>query len=181
MLEIKRVLALPDPLVADTIYLTPGAAAGSLIITVVGNNIGRPKSIGLDALLATVAAQGTALAAVSGEIDTKIAAAIAALDPSNSALYAADITARDAMALAKNSFVLVADASADPTVDAGAATYFYNKDAAVGSRWTKVAEFESMDVNIPNKAVLDQLSDIDGLLAYRGAQVATVQLVTADW
>jgi hypothetical protein len=55
----------------------------------------------------------------------------------------ADIAERDALSLTANSQVMVLDATADTTVDAGAATYIYrNSDDS----WTKISEFESLDV-----------------------------------
>lgn len=107
-------------------------------------------------------------------------ALVAGLDMTNSALYALDITARDALeaGMTKNSFVMVADASADPTVDAGSALYFRNVST---STWTKVAEYESMDITIPNLSILADLGDSNGLLTYKGALVATVQHVGSEW
>lgn len=103
---------------------------------------------------------------------------IASLDMSNSAVFAADIAARDALVLTKNTFVFVADASADATVDAGAALYFYN---LATTSYTKVAEYESMDFTIPNLDILADLSDIGGALGYKGALVATVLEGTHEW
>lgn len=107
-------------------------------------------------------------------------ALVAGLDMSNTAAYALDIAARDALAagMTKNSFVMVADASADATVDVGAALYFRNVDT---NTWTKVAEYESMDIVIPNLDILADLGDIDGLLSYKGTLVATVQHTGSEW
>ena len=89
---------------------------------------------------------------------------------------------------------LVLDASGDPTVTAGAATYVYD---TVTTTWYKVSESESLDVvldwanfqNKPtsavadigdavakrhshaNKLVLDDVSDASGALAYKGQPV----------
>lgn len=57
----------------------------------------------------------------------------------------ADIAARDALNPDRNLVVLVTDASADATVDSGAATYVYNNGS---DTWTKIAEYESMDIAI---------------------------------
>lgn len=55
----------------------------------------------------------------------------------------ADIPARDALlSLITGDICQVLDASADPTVDAGAATYIYMQDG----NWKKIAEAESMDI-----------------------------------
>lgn len=54
----------------------------------------------------------------------------------------ADITARDAISPADvGDLALVTDATADTTVDAGAATYVYD-----GTAWVKISEYESLDV-----------------------------------
>lgn len=159
-LIVSRVTALPVPLVANTVYLVAESAT-ELKIVAVG---------------ATPADVRTTV--VSSDVDSKITAAIGALDLSNSAGFAADIAARDALVLTKSSFVFVADASADPTVDAGAALYFYNQPAAT---YTKVAEYESLDVVIPNKAILEDLSDVGGKLMYKGIAIGTVQAGANEW
>lgn len=159
-LIVSRVTALPVPLVANTVYLVAESAT-ELKIVAVG---------------ATPADVRTTV--VNSDVDSKITAAIGALDLSNSAGFAADIAARDALVLTKSSFVFVADASADPTVDAGAALYFYNQPAAT---YTKVAEYESLDVVIPNKAILEDLSDVGGKLMYKGIAIGTVQAGANEW
>jgi hypothetical protein len=105
----------------------------------------------------------------------------------------ADIAARNALNLTANGLCLVLDATADATIAAGAALYVYD---AVGLQWTKVAEYESMDVQLlwsaiqgrptssvaaiddavakahthTNKAQLDKISeDGGGNLMYNGA------------
>lgn len=159
-LNIVRVLALPGTLVANTIYLVAESATELKVVTVG----------------ATAADVRTSI--VAADVADMISDAIGALDLSNTAQFAADITARDAMTLTKSSFVFVADATGDATVAAGSAMYFYN---TTGSTWTKVAEYESMDVVIPNKAILEDLSDVGGLLNYKGAPVGTVQAGANEW
>jgi len=55
----------------------------------------------------------------------------------------ADIAARDALTPATGNEAWVQDASADATVDAGAAKYVYD-----GTAWAKVAEAESQDITL---------------------------------
>lgn len=66
--------------------------------------------------------------------------------------YVADITARDALTGdALTGLVFVIDASADATVDAGAAMYAW--DATLNSNaggWVKIAEHESLDIDVPD-------------------------------
>lgn len=108
-----------------------------------------------------------------------------------------DISARDALGLSANTLVLVTDASADPAVNAGAATYAYN---AATDSFTKISEFESLDVVLQwsniiggptstpadidnavqlrhthaNKTQLDKIGeDANGCLTYDGALPAT--------
>jgi len=159
-LNIKRVLALPTPLVANTIYLV-AVSATELKVVAVG---------------ATAADVRTSV--VAADVDAKVSAAIGSLDLSNSAEFAATIAARDALVLSKSSFVFVADATGDSTVAAGSALYFYNK---VANNYTKVAEYESMDVTIPNKGILEDLSDVAGVLNYKGTPIGTVQAGANEW
>jgi len=205
-LKIARVLVLPALLVANTIYFV-SAAANELEIVTVGTAITdvRTTKIAADrateihtalaalrlgdsaGLTADVAAKiNTAISAIglassatlASDVAAKIALEIGKLDQSNSAVYAANIAARDALVLTKSSFVLVADATADTTVKVGAAMYFYNVGDA---SWTKIAEYESMDVVIPNLDILAKLSIINGNLAYNGVEIGTVQAGAQEW
>lgn len=103
--------------------------------------------------------------------------------------------------------VMVVDASADPTVDAGWAIYRRLVNATDLSNldsWQKIAEKESLDVVVSwdnlkdkptstvaqidaavanshthaNKAVLDKLGEVDGVLTYDGLPIAMAQDVT---
>lgn len=179
-LTIHRVNTLPGTLAPDALYfvLTNGVAE-----TYITGSDTTGRYVGNTAL-----------------IDQQIAAAgggASALE------IVADITARDALFTGSaNLLALVVDASADATVDSGAAFYAYRgSDSAV----YKVSEFESLDVSIDwtdisnrptstaaeidtavaaathvNRATLDKLGeDGDGDLTYDGDGI--VKLVTADW
>ena len=76
------------------------------------------------------------------DIEDEIQAAIANV---SSVDYQADIAARDAQSYGANSLVYVVDSTADTNVDTGGALYFYTKS---NDTFTKVAEFESMDLVI---------------------------------
>lgn len=184
-MQIIRVSALPETLVANAMYLVRSGA--DLNITVTGS----------DAAVVTNTLSRSA-------VGTMIANEIAELDLASGVQYAADITARDALTLTKDSFVFVEDASADPTVTSGSAMYFYSLQT---TDFTKVAEYESMDLQLTwaglqdkptsavadiddavskrhthaNKTVLDDLSDASGQLQYKGAPVGTVQEGTHEW
>ena len=107
----------------------------------------------------------------------------------------ADIAERNALT-DKTSLVYVKNATADTTVKSGGATYIYD---TVGSSWIKTSEAESMDLvfswaNLQdkptstvtaidaavlnshthaNKTQLDNISEINGLLSYKGKYVTT--------
>lgn len=115
-----------------------------------------------------------------------------ALSGSSSLNIVADITTRDALTPATNIQVLVLDATDDPTVASGAATYVYQ---TTNSTWFKLSESESMDVALTwaalsgkptstvvdiddavikrhshaNKAELDKIGeDVNGNITYNG-------------
>lgn len=93
---------------------------------------------------------------------------ISYINSSNELLIVDTITDRDNLNLNRNAFVLVLDASADPTVNSGSALYVYK---ATTQEWIKVAEYESMDVviqwdNIQGKPTSTP-NDIDDAVAKR--------------
>lgn len=87
-----------------------------------------------------------------------------------------DIAARDALEEYDGLRVRVLDATGDPTVSEGWAEYVWDEAAAA---WIKLSEKESLDVvlrwdnlqDVPE--VLDDLSDSDGKLFYKGAPLYT--------
>ena len=114
-----------------------------------------------------------------------------------------DIAARDALIPSSNVQVMVLDASADPTVSSGAATYVYRLS---NTTWYKVSESESLDFvfnwsNLQdkptstvaqidsavtnshthaNKTQLDLIGqDGDGDITYNGSKVANEYTSTA--
>ena len=74
---------------------------------------------------------------IQGLIDTSIAGI------SEEMPIVADITARNALTLTKNTQVLVLDATGDATVASGAATYLYRVST---TSWIKLNEAESIDL-----------------------------------
>lgn len=88
----------------------------------------------------------------TAKIQELIGQAIANMAPTGGTLeIVPDIEARDALELDANAFVLVLDATGDDTVKAGAALYVYNFAVAGeedGQPWIKVAEYESLDVEL---------------------------------
>ncbi|WP_263142051.1 hypothetical protein [Pseudomonas sp. RIT-PI-AD] len=124
-------------------------------------------------------------------------------------MFADDLAARDALAPTEAVFVILivtdaTDATADPTVERGAAMYAWNPAT---SSWLKIAEYESMDLQLTwamlqggptstpaqidaavaaahthaNKAVLDKLGEsAEGRLRYDGSPIAA-EWNTANW
>lgn len=95
-----------------------------------------------------------------------------------------DITARDALVptLEQNTLVLVADASGDPTVNAGAAFYSFNQAAGT---FSKLTEFESLDLDISamthaNRAQIDKIGE-DGNGDPTYDSVPLVRFATVGW
>lgn len=105
--------------------------------------------------------------------DNAVAAGIAALDLSATVQYAEDIASRDTLAagLTKSSLIFVVNAAADATVNAGSALYFYD---TVGETFTKVSEYESLDLVIPNKLILESFSVVNNRLHLDGKPISTV-------
>lgn len=113
----------------------------------------------------------------------------------NNLTIVSTIAERDALTLTQNTFVLVTDATGDPTVTSGAALYIWNN---TNQTYTKISEYESMDLTInwsdiqgkptsspsaidtavsnshthSNKTELDKIGqDLDGNLTYNGSSV----------
>lgn len=185
-LTISRVNALPETLAAETMYLVKSGSQLTVTVTGATGNV-------------------VASTVTMGDVNAAISSAIGSLDMSNSVEFAADIAARDEMTLTKSAFVYVADATADETVNAGAAMYLYD---FVNTTWHKVTEYESLDLvlsweNITgkpastpeeidtvvsqshiheNKATLDLIGvDDDGQLTYNGDVVGGVITNGNEW
>lgn len=173
-MKIRKVTALPGTFEASTMYLVQGSEAGLMDIYVSTSD-------------------GSAVRHIisKSEINTLIANALSGF---NTASVVADITARNALAPTVNTQALVLDATGDPTVSSGAATYIYD---TVTAAWYKISEMESLDLIInwsdivgrpttsvaaiddavakahvhANKTVLDSISDQGGALGYAGQPV----------
>lgn len=174
-----KVTTLPGSLQPDSFYFVENGSYAESYLT---NSSGVARAVGNSAMINALISE--ALANWSGAAST--------------VQIVADIAARDALiaTLEANAMILVIDATADPTVDAGSALYAYDATAEVTY---KVAEYESMDVVLQwadivggptstpaqidnsvslahshsNKATLDLLgADADGLL-FSGQGVTT--------
>lgn len=113
---------LPTTWQPDSFYFILNSGFAESYVTDLAGN---PKSIGNTAMITSL-------------IDNKIAGL-------NMLEIVANIAQRDALQLTSNAMVLVTDATGDPTVTSGAAMYAYS---AANDTFTKVAEYESMDVVI---------------------------------
>lgn len=95
-----------------------------------------------------------------------------------------DITERDALDLEHPMWVYVKDATDDPTVDTGGATYLYNPNGSSGNKWIKTSEAESLDLELkwsaldgkPNSSV----TDIDDAVSKRHSHANKTQLDKID-
>jgi hypothetical protein len=146
--NVHKVAALPGTLEAHAIYLVLGAGADTFIDAYITDASGNAKNW-----------------SNTTRVNELVNAAIGQL---STIQIVADITARDALGLTENAFVLVLDASGDPTVAGGNALYAWE---FATTTWHKLAEFESLDVvidwtdvqNRPTSAV----ADIDDAVAKR--------------
>ncbi len=126
----------------------------------------------------------------NAEIQAMIDASVSALG--SGAAIVDDIAARDALTPANGSQVYVIDASGDPTVSSGGATYIYRSS---NTTWIKQSESESLDVALTwasitggpsstpaqidqavtdrhthaNKTQLDNIDDSSGNMTYSGS------------
>jgi hypothetical protein len=107
---------------------------------------------------------------IQAMIDSEIAA-LSAIE------VVADLAERDALPLTANSQVMVLDATADATVDAGAATYVYRHS---DTSWTKIAEFESLDLVLNWSDIVGRpasaVADIDDAVARRHTHANRTEL-----
>lgn len=185
LLKIYKETALPGTLTANSIYLVAPASDPDYVEMYVTGT------------LATTVKRIINKADIQAMIN-------AAVVGSSSLQVVDDIAARNALTPTSNILVLVKNATADPTVASGAATYVYE---VATTTWTKVSEFESLDVvlqwnNIQgkptsspaqidsavanshthtNKTQLDKISeDGSGYMTYNG-QYQPAGLETQSW
>ncbi|OEC59443.1 MULTISPECIES: hypothetical protein [Pseudomonadaceae] len=176
-IQFHKVSSLPGTLAADAFYFVQNGTYAEGYLT---NAAGEARAIGNSSM-----------------INALITDALSSLPSSGAPLvFVADIAARDALegSLTSATFVLVQDATGDPTVTAGAALYAWNPST---TSWLKVAEYESMDVTLTwnaiqgrptstpaqidsavaashshaNKATLDKFSESGGLLRFNGSPI----------
>lgn len=180
-LKIFKETALPSPLEPNAMYLIAPPAKPNYVEVYVTSKTGAARRVvGEDDVIAICQGLSTQL------------------------FITADITERDTLKPTRNSFVLVKNAAADPTVGTGAALYIYD---ATAKTYSKIAEYESMDISFAwsnvegrptappsdidaavltrhehdNKAVLDKISvDAGGNIQYNGSHPLP-GLVSNNW
>lgn len=147
-LSFAKVSALPATLEPNTVYMLPGATTGELnwyITDNVGSEVRR--------------------APTSVDAQTMLSQAVATL---NEVTVVSDIAARNALSTSSSKTVLVLDASGDPTVASGSATYFLD---ASTDQFHKVSESESMDLLLSwdtlVNGVLSTALEVDDAVAQR--------------
>lgn len=125
--KIHKTTALPGTLEGHAVYLVAPASKPNYVEMYVTSADGSQarRIINSDDIQAMIDAS---VASVSGGLE-----------------IVADIAARNALSPTNGKYVLVLDASADPTVNRGAASYVWR---AATSEWIKLTEYESMDMTI---------------------------------
>ena len=181
-IKFFKETTLPATPVADAVYFIPNADP-ALVEIYVTSSAGVPRHV-----------------INKAEIQSLITAAIQA---NNELIIVDTIAARDALTLTVARYVLVKSAIGDPTVTSGAATYLFDPAGSTpATKWTKVSEAESLDIQLTwaaligkpsstvaqidaavaaahshaNKASIDKIGqDAGGNLTYNG------QLPSAGW
>lgn len=178
-LNFAKVTALPGSLLPNTMYLVAPS--------------GFPNA--LEVYVSDAAGTASRRTLQRSEVQAMIDAAVAG--GTGGAIIVDDIAARDAVTADNAQSVFVVDASADPTVDTGWATYIWREST---SSWIKTGENENLDVVLTwsrltdgptsspaqidqavadrhthsNKTQLDQIGqDTDGNLTYGGSRPLT--------
>lgn len=188
-LNFYKLTALPGTLVADSLYFISNGSSAESYLT---DSSGVAKSLGNTAMITSV-------------VTSQMASTLAAY---NAMEIVATIAARNTLAasLNRNILVLVTDATGDGTVASGAALYAFNN---TGDSWTKVTEYESMDVTLTwaslqnkptstvaqidsavsqahahsNKTFLDKIGETGGAMTYNGSAVGggATSWTTLNW
>lgn len=127
VLKLHKVTALPGTLEGHAVYLVAPAGSPNYVEMYV------------------TSADGTSARRIIKESDIQamIDAAVAGIQTGIEIV--ADITARNALTPTNGKYVLVLDATGDPTVTSGAASYVWRQATA---EWIKLTEYESMDMTI---------------------------------
>lgn len=160
---VKKVAALPATLEPSVMYLVPNATAGLMDLFVSD-------------------AQGLTVKHIISRDDI-VQLITNAIGGFNTVKIVADIAARNALSLTTIQQVLVLDATGDPTVKTGAATYIYDPATTL---WYKISEYESLDITTRWSDVVDRptslVADIDDAVSKRHVHdnKAVIDLLSKD-
>lgn len=156
--KIYKETTLPGTLEANAVYLVAPAASPNYVEMYVTGTAGTT----VKRIMNESDIQAMITASLSGLGNTEIVATIAA---------------RNALTPANGATVLVLDASADATVEAGAATYIYQ---TATTTWIKIAEYESLDLNLTWASLQNKptsaVADIDDAVTKRHTHTNKTQL-----
>lgn len=172
--KIRRVSALPKPAEANTVYLVfqqdPGLAIDGITEVEMNGLIADGKlRIVVSGADATILFNSPSMYDVVETANYLIVNALSAF--SAGAEYVADIAERDALTPRDKMLVFVEDASADETITSGFGFYFYRGIGEVPT-YIKLAPSGGSSLSPEKQAILDNLSDVNGELYYRGEPIA---------
>lgn len=158
VVKIYKETALPGTLEANSVYLVAPAGSPNYVeMYVTGTSASTVRRI-----------------INESDIEGMITAAMSVASAMN---IVADIAARNALTPSNGEMCLVLDASADATVDSGAATYVYR---TATTAWVKIAEYESMDISLTWAALQNKptsaVADIDDAVTKRHTHTNKTQL-----
>jgi hypothetical protein len=156
--QVFRETALPGTLQPYAMYLiAPASAPDFLEIYVTGSNSSIIKRV-----------------INTDDVQELIDASLSSL---NQLEIVSDIVQRNALTPTANITVLVLDASDDPSVDSGAATYIYRLST---TEWIKISEWESLDLSFTWASLLDKptssVADIDDAVSKRHVHANKTEL-----
>lgn len=156
--QIYRETALPGSLQPYAIYLVAPASKPNYVEMYVTN------------------AAGTATKRIINDVDVQ-AMIDASMSAANQIQILADIAARDALVPTGSWYVYVKDASADPTVASGGATYLWD---TVEDEWVKISEAESLDISLDWSAIQNKptssVANIDDAVTKRHTHANKTEL-----
>lgn len=183
-LKVRKVNALPGTLEASTMYMVKSSDSDLFDLYVSANDASSIRRI-----------------ISKSDIQSMVSTAVGAV---SNIYIVADIAARNALAPTVVTQALVINATADETVQSGAAAYIFNPD---NTTWIKITEYESLDLSLTwaninnrpqstvveiddavskahshtNQSNLDKIGeDEDGIITYDGAPIHAY-LSTDQW
>ena len=186
-MKIRRVNVLPVPLQADTLYFHPAVvsgksfAAGAMNAGLVVTLTGATAEVVHSSVDPTTVFSWINSKIQEADIPGQVTAALAGFSPGSSTSFVENIFERDQIEVTSVMFCYVVDATDDPSVTSGSALYISKILPGNDWEWIKVAEYESLDISVPNEAIITLLSVVGGELHYNGAPIGNVAIVNNEW